>query len=164
MSKHSIDLTVPGHNSKAFAERLTLLFEERGTVPRLHKELGIAQTTLWKWAKGKTEPSRDYLIALSEALNVNFLWLALGEGPMRGGTPERNSVMHSSGVLSQEAIESVKKSVEYAERIIDAHEMELDAAYRSRLVMIIFEMLVGKTDEEIENEIDRVENVVKLFG
>lgn len=36
-----------------------------------------------KYASGESEPSRDKLIALAKAADVNVLWLATGEGEMR---------------------------------------------------------------------------------
>ncbi|NVJ90841.1 MAG: helix-turn-helix transcriptional regulator [Methylocystaceae bacterium] len=124
MAKKSIDFTVDSYKGKAFAERLSSLFEERGTVPRLHKELGIAASTMWKWAKGETEPARDHLIAISEALDVNFAWLALGEGPMRGhSSTKRNTIVPGGSLdasLIEEAVEFVRE-IEQERRLILAN-------------------------------------------
>ena len=164
MSENAHDLTVKGFNRNEFAERLRVAIPKGETLKEVAKNVGVSLSGLRKWLSADADPSVSSMIEFSLVYNVSLLWLLTGDGNMRSDMSARNTVMHSSGVLSLEAIESIKKSVQYAERIIDAHDLTLDADDRSRLVMIIFEMLVGKTDEEMEKEKDRVENVVKLFG
>lgn len=79
MSKGKANLTLPGASRKEFAERLQALLMERGTTLRLAEKIGASSSAVRQWKSGKTEPSRDYLIATSEALNISLTWLCIGE-------------------------------------------------------------------------------------
>jgi phage repressor protein C with HTH and peptisase S24 domain len=44
----------------------------------------VSESVVRKWRDGISDPSREHLIALSDATGVNLLWLATGKGPMKG--------------------------------------------------------------------------------
>lgn len=53
------------------AERLkSLMDEEQITSYKLSKILGISQSVIGYWLKGKTTPNADYIIELADYFNV----------------------------------------------------------------------------------------------
>lgn len=44
----------------------------------------ISESVLRQYIKGESLPTLDRLIAIADTAKVNLLWLATGEGPMRG--------------------------------------------------------------------------------
>lgn len=58
------------------------LLKERGLTPyKVSKELGIAQSTLSDWKRGKTTPKQDKLQKLASYFDVSIQYLISGEGP-----------------------------------------------------------------------------------
>lgn len=55
----------------------------------LSKASGISATQLSRYESGLSEPRPQALGRLAKALNVQFDWLARGEGPVEGETPDR---------------------------------------------------------------------------
>lgn len=66
------------------ADRLEPLAKSYESASALAREMGVSEGTIRKWAKGASEPRTSELVRLAQLLNVNLLWLATGEGPMRG--------------------------------------------------------------------------------
>lgn len=48
------------------------------------RKAGISESVLRQYIKGESLPTLDKLIAIADTARVNLLWLATGEGPMRG--------------------------------------------------------------------------------
>lgn len=69
-------------NSDTFADRIDLLITMAGGVPEFARSCGVSDSVARKWRKGESDPSREHLIAIARARNVNLLWLATNEGPM----------------------------------------------------------------------------------
>lgn len=56
------------------------LIEERGITPyRVHKETGVAQSTLSDWKNGKGTPSVDKLKKIADFLGVSVDYLLTGK-------------------------------------------------------------------------------------
>ncbi len=52
-------------------ERLTsLIKEEKITVNKLAKDLGIANSVVYNWVNGKTTPNADYIIAICDYFKI----------------------------------------------------------------------------------------------
>lgn len=47
------------------------------------ERVGVTRQTLYKWRSGKSSPSPQDLAAFARETNVEYRWLATGEGPMR---------------------------------------------------------------------------------
>jgi phage repressor protein C with HTH and peptisase S24 domain len=67
----------------AFAERLRIVGKNVGSLSALARKTGVSDSTIHLWLRG-SEPSREKLIALAKAGNVNVEWLISGQGPMSG--------------------------------------------------------------------------------
>lgn len=74
----------------AFAKRLNDILDGKGYTPRgraqrLKREAGfeISDRAINKWLKAETLPDHHNIEALAKFLNVNFNWLAAGQGEMR---------------------------------------------------------------------------------
>lgn len=52
------------------------------------RRAGISESGLRQYIKGESLPTLDKLIAIADTARVNLLWLATGEGPMRGASVE----------------------------------------------------------------------------
>jgi phage repressor protein C with HTH and peptisase S24 domain len=69
-----------GAGQAGFAARLQQIVNQWPSADRLAKATGVSPSAFRKWLKGISEPSRDRLVALAEAAEVNVAWLAQGEG------------------------------------------------------------------------------------
>jgi len=83
MSKGNAKLLGIGASRSDFANRLGSHLVERGSIQKLSRDIGASVSAIRKWKDGETEPSRDYLIAIALALDINLLWLMTGQGPMK---------------------------------------------------------------------------------
>ncbi len=64
-----------------FPERLIkALTDKQMTQGALAEASGMSATVISQYCCGKSDPTRASLIKIAKALNVNFLWLATGEG------------------------------------------------------------------------------------
>lgn len=66
-----------------FANRMKVLVELVGSAEKLARLAGMSARVIGKYVSGETDPSRERLISLAKAADVNVLWLATGEGPMK---------------------------------------------------------------------------------
>lgn len=73
----------------------------------LADEVGVKQSSVSAWEVGKTDPSTDNLSVISQVLQVNFEWLATGNGPMEGldYTPVAFRVSEPKPALDEDAQE-----------------------------------------------------------
>lgn len=71
--------------SADFIERIKKICEIAGNPAKLAKKTGITANAIRSYISTGREPSRKNLIAMAEATEVNLLWLATGEGPMKKG-------------------------------------------------------------------------------
>lgn len=63
-----------------FSDRLAKLLKENGlTAKALTERLGIGATSVTDWKRGKSSPSPDVLIGISQILNVSIDYLLNGE-------------------------------------------------------------------------------------
>ena len=81
-------------NRPDFTVRLTEIVRSYGGVSGLARKIGVVEGTIRKWQAGISEPTRDRLVALAEAVGCNVQWLATGEGPpyKGAGSPLRGAV------------------------------------------------------------------------
>jgi transcriptional regulator with XRE-family HTH domain len=73
--------------NKSFSDRISCLVEQFGSQERLGELCGISGVMIGKYASGKSEPTREKLLAIAEGARVNILWLMTGEGPMAVDDP-----------------------------------------------------------------------------
>lgn len=73
----------------------------------LADEVGIKQSSVSAWEVGKTDPSTDNLSTIARVLQVNFEWLATGNGPIEGVnyTPVAFRVAEPTQVLDEDSQE-----------------------------------------------------------
>lgn len=62
-----------------FRNQLTQLVAKAGGIKALADKCGVVQGNLHHYLKGKGEPGRSVLVALSQGMNVSLDWLLLGE-------------------------------------------------------------------------------------
>jgi transcriptional regulator with XRE-family HTH domain len=72
-----------GRQIGRFAERLKEAIGDE-PVRSFGRRAGISEGALRQYLKGNRFPDLDLLAAIADTANVNLLWLATGEGPMRG--------------------------------------------------------------------------------
>jgi len=68
-----------------FAKRIRYCADLLGSGKALAEASGIPASTISNYATDFSEPSRDNLIAIAKAANVNLAWLVSGEGEIRNG-------------------------------------------------------------------------------
>ena len=75
-------------DKEIFAQRISEVVEILGNPNAAAKKAGVTASSITRWLKGESDPSRTNLIRLARAANVNILWLATGEGEKYNGSPE----------------------------------------------------------------------------
>lgn len=70
---------------ESFADRIEALVNIAGSNSEFARLCGVSESVVRKWRRGESDPSREHLITIAKAFNVNLLWLATGEGPMKKG-------------------------------------------------------------------------------
>jgi phage repressor protein C with HTH and peptisase S24 domain len=70
-----------GADRTAFIGRLQTILRHWPSADRLARATGVSPSAFRKWLRGEAEPSRERLIALSQAAGVAVGWLVSGEGP-----------------------------------------------------------------------------------
>ena len=79
----------------AFIKRLRLLSFRAGNLVGLAEKAGVSNSTVHLWLKG-SEPSREKIVALADAMNVSVEWLATGRGEMSAqGHPEGYRILNA---------------------------------------------------------------------
>ncbi|NSB15872.1 helix-turn-helix domain-containing protein [Clostridium beijerinckii] len=80
------------------------LMKEKGVTPyRVHKETGIATSTLSDWKNGKSTPKQDKLQKIADYFNVSLDYLA---GNSKGKNTKTNEIE-----LSKKAERDIQKSI-----------------------------------------------------
>ena len=64
-----------------FVARLQDIIRSFGSANGLANAAGVSEGAMRKWAHGESEPTRDRLVAIAKAAEVNLTWLATGNGP-----------------------------------------------------------------------------------
>jgi hypothetical protein len=82
LSRHFLDNESDVEND-AFKCRLKQVIGEE-SVRSFALRAEISPSVVRQYLAGKSLPALDNLLAMTKAANVNLLWLATGEGPMRG--------------------------------------------------------------------------------
>ncbi len=93
---------------EAFAARIhkvldEMQFSERGRAQRIKREAGfdISDRAINKWLNGESMPDHHNIEALAQYLDVNFNWLAAGQGEYQTQVSENNNVSaHAQSLLS----------------------------------------------------------------
>jgi phage repressor protein C with HTH and peptisase S24 domain len=70
-----------GADRSAFIGRLQTILRHWPSADRLARATGVSPSAFRKWLRGEAEPSRERLVALSQAAGVAVGWLVSGEGP-----------------------------------------------------------------------------------
>ncbi len=70
----------PGDRAR-FVARLREAISGFGSANSLATAAGVSEGALRKWMQGTSEPTRDRLVAIARAAEVNVAWLATGSGP-----------------------------------------------------------------------------------
>lgn len=63
-----------------FCDRIREATEIIGNPNAASKKVGVTPSSINRWIKGESDPSRTNLIRIAEAAGVNVAWLATGEG------------------------------------------------------------------------------------
>lgn len=63
-----------------FPKRIREVIDIIGNVSAVARKTDVTPSSVNRWLKGESDPSRTNLVKLAEAAKVNLLWLATGEG------------------------------------------------------------------------------------
>lgn len=67
-------------DAEAFCSRIREVTDIIGNPNAAAKKAGVTPSSVARWLKGESDPSRTNLIRMAEAAGVNVAWLATGEG------------------------------------------------------------------------------------
>ena len=68
--------------TEGFSDRVLMLAQNVGGIMELAKRSNLSHQVVRKYVRGVSDPSRERLVALARAGNVQLEWLATGEGEM----------------------------------------------------------------------------------
>jgi transcriptional regulator with XRE-family HTH domain len=112
-------------NAETFAERLALAVGGR-SVREYARAIGLSESVVRQYLKGKSEPTRPALVAMARAGGVSLEWLASGSGPMRAGGPEpRAAEAHPA-----EEIDFLERQIAHYRTYSARLERQVDALQR----------------------------------
>lgn len=77
-----------------FTDRIRKVASLVGGQAELSRKTGISTVTIGSYVTGKSDPSRERLVAMARAAGVSVGWLAAGEGAMQPGGDECKGVNH----------------------------------------------------------------------
>ncbi|MBF0154541.1 MAG: helix-turn-helix transcriptional regulator [Magnetococcales bacterium] len=132
---------------------------------------GLSETVIRKYLGGVTFPSLDRLDAIAKAANVNLLWLATGEGPMRPGDaapaqPAKGSIPGYPEIT----VEMVFKVTAAIETFFVNQNKDIVSGKFHKLILLICKRLVDKKRNDNSSdpfvnihESDEFKETVELF-
>ena len=95
------------------------LLKERDVTPyRVHKETGIAQSTLSDWKRGKSVPSAENMIKIAEFFDVSVDYL-LGVSDVKNPPPQNerevllNALFDGDKSVTEDMMDEVKGFARY---------------------------------------------------
>lgn len=131
-----------------FVARMQKCAERAGSVNALARKADLSQSGIRRYFSGG-EPTRKVLIAIAEAAEVDFLWLATGEGPMlkgdaaaRGAEPE----------FSKPNPEALRLAVETVEESLADTGRRLPPDRKAEMVAAAYELFMdgeGKIEKSV---------------
>ena len=123
-------------------ERYEKLLKERNiTNYRVHKDTGIAQTTLSDWKNGKITPGTDTLIKIALYFDVSIDWL-LGQTDIRAS--------YSSGATDNSSLFTANEERDIAQKLEDT----LNELSTNEALMFDGEPLDDETKELLKSSIE----------
>lgn len=120
-----------------FRERLEAAIGGR-SVLEVARKSGLSEGALRNYRDGSSLPTIDRLIALALETDVNVLWLATGEGPMRGTDKELTEYRATPppGQIDQEAL---REAIEIVEEALQQTGAQRSPERRARLIKAVYD-------------------------
>lgn len=155
---------------EAFAARIhevlnEMQFSERGRAQRIKREGGfdVSDRAINKWLNGESMPDHHNIEALAKYLNVNFNWLAAGQGEIQAQASGNNNdiqaqslllssspsvidlmnnlrEMEKNNKLTPELVRLLNATVDTFKNLNQTQESQVDIGH-------LLELAKGKTDE-----------------
>lgn len=133
----------------SFAERLRRALGDRKPTP-FAKDHGLSVSGFSQYLKGTSEPTRPMLIDIANYLDVNLLWLATGEGPMRPG--EGAVEVPPDYDILRDALETVDTVLERADRVMDPNK-------KAELIVMVYKFLAENDHVEKDKVIELLRKI-----
>ena len=89
-------------DSDGFCERIREVVSIIGNSNIAAKKIGVTTSSVARWIKGESDPSRTNLIKIAEAAKVEVNWLATGQGPMFASAATRLNEPQASYNVSEQ--------------------------------------------------------------
>lgn len=154
--------------TSSFPERLKIIVDQVGNASRLGKLAGISYKSISGYLAGSNDPSRERLVAIAKAANVNLLWLATGEGPMRSGdTPDpaqpqekaESAEERSQSPVDMELLTDIIRALENA---LAQTGRTLAPNKKAEVIAILYELEQRKGSQEDSTQ--TVERILRLVS
>lgn len=120
----------------AFVERMQKCAERVGSVNALARKANLSQSGIRRYFSGG-EPTRKVLIAIANAAEVDFLWLATGAGFMAADAGRGRAVLPK---LNAEAL---LLAVETVEEALSDSGRHLASERKAEMVAAAYELFMG---------------------
>lgn len=132
-SKQAQSRHIRQDESDGFSSRLKEVIGDESVLSFANR-CGFGESTLRNYLGG-ADPSRQRVIAIARTANVNFAWLATGEGPKKGSAapapaapaqPLNMELLVAAVQGVQEGLQSIKRTLSperHAELILASYEL-----------------------------------------
>ncbi len=143
-------------NSDQFPERIKSLAKEAGGNSEFARRCNVSESVVRSWIKGDSDPSRKRISAISDAFNVNLLWLVDGEGIKYkdGQSP------YAEGYAYELDLEGLQIAIEAIERVLERENKELPAERKAQAIRLAYEILTEEDEEEDKKAFDHANKIL----
>lgn len=125
---------VPIHNG-TIGTRIEQVAGMVGGKRALSNAIGVTEAQIYRYINGKNLPSVNVIVDMARAAGVNLLWLATGEGQMKGSEPEVRRIRSDDRGLVPELLSASMQAVELA---FGEHYHQIAAEERADLVLRLY--------------------------
>lgn len=115
---------------QAFQSRMADAVRRVGGVSAMAERTGLSRGVIHKYLNGESEPSRDRLVAIAKAADVNVGWLA-------AGCVEVSSSTAAAAPLNKEVLRSV---IAFVEAWLKQNRRQMDPEKKAEIVMEFYGM------------------------
>ncbi|MES9873114.1 MAG: helix-turn-helix domain-containing protein [Candidatus Sedimenticola sp. 6PFRAG7] len=120
--KSDYEVILEGANSDAFSERIKELIGDFNSAANLARACGFSEAVVRKWRDGKSEPSREKLVAIALNTGVTLEWLATGYGPKH---PQESGEGRLTSAQYDSLLDDIKLVVTELETLLKEQGMEI---------------------------------------
>lgn len=145
---------------KPITERIRTVIKSAGGAQKLADLTNVRKRTIDGYMSGRSVPKMEALIEVCGALDINFLWAATGQGPMKG--KEITEVEYSDSVELHEDI--LIAVIEGAEEWYDENKehVNMKPSARARVIRALYRISCKNLENNSNIDVEQIKRDVKI--